>query len=175
MVNNSTNINKMKSNTIQSSITICMNICFPISRLKESSFIYSIHCLEKGYIFSSFYSYPLLREQAIFTAGMGPVQMGMGHWFFLTLHIHGANIFFTNEMPMGQILFLMHYFVAEFSWMNKKNYRNSKNYCPLTSSLRAPSSEENIILYIDGTSNFKHSYTCSNHQINLIFYNYDNC
>jgi hypothetical protein len=40
-----------------------------------------------------------------------------------------------------------------------------------TSSLRAPSSEENIILYIDSTSNFKHSYTYSNHQINLIFHN----
>jgi hypothetical protein len=96
---------------------------------------------------------------------------GHGTLIFLTLHIHGANIFFTNDMPMGQILFLMHYFVAEFSWMNKKNYRNSKIYCPLTSSLRAPSSEENIILYIDSTSNSKHSYTCSNHQINLIFYN----
>jgi len=62
-----------------------------------------------------------VRDQAIFIAGVGPVQMGMGQWFFLTLHIHGTNIFFTKEMPMGQIIFLMHYLVAEFSWMNKKN------------------------------------------------------
>jgi hypothetical protein len=40
---------------------------------------------------------------------------GHGTLIFLTLHIHGANIFFTNEMPMGQTLFLMHYFMAEFS------------------------------------------------------------
>jgi len=27
----------------------------------------------------------------------------------------GQTFLFTNEMPIGQILFLMHYFVAEFS------------------------------------------------------------
>jgi hypothetical protein len=47
-------------------------------------------------MYIQYYKYQLLlfvlRDQAIFIAGMGPVQMGMGHWFFLTLHIYGANI-----------------------------------------------------------------------------------
>ena len=35
--------------------------------------------------------------------------------FFNVAYPCGKHFFFTNEMPMEQILFLMHYFMAEFS------------------------------------------------------------